>query len=443
MDDRSVCTPHFAESDAQNNTTSTPIAASATDADKVINTKIDSTQVEGDQSEEELLKGLLTDDYCHVCEAVLLFESQRLSHYEGKKHAQKLKVYLQAKRAEKMNKEATGPQLTMMADKDRFCELCNMVFSSPVVAKSHYEGKVHIKNLRKQGLQPSDRYKEVCTSPSLTQDPGNADQQSASEGDMEHLLDPTPTTASAEVDLKDSNKYCALCAASFNNPQMALQHYNGRKHQRNAARQELLRELGDDVQEGSCHTLRQEALKVVYPKIHSAENIECNCAGISCDSVYWFRSISNHNKVEFLGRYNNADRAHYADKDKEAQFKFTRGSSASFMLRINNVTGEDTGIYSCVLRNRTHHDMWKPGVLLLPGVTPPTKPPEIKKPQKPINTRCSCNKKKPSQTPDGCGSVVLWSLVGLIVVLALAIICTLYYFSRLPKKCRHHVVRKR
>lgn len=36
----------------------------------------------GDKSEEELLKGLLTDDYCHVCEAVLLFESQRLSHYE-------------------------------------------------------------------------------------------------------------------------------------------------------------------------------------------------------------------------------------------------------------------------------------------------------------------------------------------------------------------------
>lgn len=36
----------------------------------------------GDPDEEELLKGLLTDDFCHVCEAVLLFESQRLSHYE-------------------------------------------------------------------------------------------------------------------------------------------------------------------------------------------------------------------------------------------------------------------------------------------------------------------------------------------------------------------------
>lgn len=70
---------------------------------------------------------------------------------------------------------------------------------------------------------------------------------------MEHLLDPdaTTTTPSTEVDLQDPDKYCAMCAASFNNPQMALQHYNGRKHQRNQARQDLLKELGDDVQEGN------------------------------------------------------------------------------------------------------------------------------------------------------------------------------------------------
>lgn len=48
-----------------------------------------------------------------------------------------------------------------MTDKDRFCELCNMVFSSPVVAKSHYEGKVHTKNLRKQGLHPSGKCRFV------------------------------------------------------------------------------------------------------------------------------------------------------------------------------------------------------------------------------------------------------------------------------------------
>lgn len=44
-------------------------------------------------------------------------------------------------------------QRTMTTDKDHFCELCNMVFSSNVVATSHYKGKVHAKNIRKQGLE--------------------------------------------------------------------------------------------------------------------------------------------------------------------------------------------------------------------------------------------------------------------------------------------------
>nr|XP_019941916.1 PREDICTED: zinc finger matrin-type protein 1-like [Paralichthys olivaceus] len=279
MDDRSVYPPQLAEPDALNNTTSFPNAASVTDADKVINTKLDSSQVEGDKNEEELLKGLLTDDYCHVCEAVLLFESQRLSHYEGKKHAQKLKVYLQTKRAEKLNKESTVPQRTMPSDKDRFCELCNMVFSSHLVAKCHYEGKIHAKNLRKQGLQsPGNflhRHTDVCTLPRLTHQAENADQKSPPEGDVEHHEAPTATitTASTEVDLKDPHKYCPLCAASFNNPQMALQHYNGRKHQRNQAKHELIKELGDDVQQANslmCQvcSLQFNSLEMYQAHVH-------------------------------------------------------------------------------------------------------------------------------------------------------------------------------
>lgn len=48
MDDRSVCTPLNAESDAESNTFSAPNAASVTVADKVINTKLDSSQVKGE-----------------------------------------------------------------------------------------------------------------------------------------------------------------------------------------------------------------------------------------------------------------------------------------------------------------------------------------------------------------------------------------------------------
>ncbi len=48
MEDRSVCNSLLAKSDAKNINTSTPHAASVTDADKVINTNIDSAQVEGE-----------------------------------------------------------------------------------------------------------------------------------------------------------------------------------------------------------------------------------------------------------------------------------------------------------------------------------------------------------------------------------------------------------
>ncbi|KAM4587255.1 zinc finger matrin-type protein 1 [Odontesthes bonariensis] len=274
MEDERVCVPLIAESDAQNNTTSSRNVASVIDADTIINTKIGSTQVEGGKSDEELLKGLLTDNYCHVCCSKLLFESHRLSHYEGKRHAQKVRVYLKAVRAEK----TTGFHHSMPNDKNRFCELCNMVFSSHVVAKSHYEGKVHAKNLRKQSLRPPGKDTEAHTSPSLTKDPDNFDQKSPPEGDMELHLNPaaTPATPSADTDLKDPSKYCSLCAASFNNPQMALQHYNGRKHQRNQARQELLKELGDDVQQ--------------------ANSLMCQMCGVQLNSVEMYQAHMQGNK---------------------------------------------------------------------------------------------------------------------------------------------------
>ncbi|XP_044031493.1 uncharacterized protein cd8b [Siniperca chuatsi] len=191
---------------------------------------------------------------------------------------------------------------------------------------------------------------------------------------------------------------------------------------------------------GSSQILQQETARVLYPKILSTEVIECDCVNISCDTVYWFRSISNHSKVQFLGKCNNADRATYGEGVETARFKLSRRSSMSFMLRIINVSEADAGIYSCILKDRKNTEMWKPGIFLRPGVIPPTLPPKTK-PKPPVKSVCRCSKKNSSQ--DGCGSLILWPLVGLIAALALALICTLYYFSRLPKKCRHHFVKKR
>lgn len=60
-----------------------------------------------------------------------------------------------------------------------------------------------------------------------------------------------PQNTSETVDLSDPNKHCRLCAASFNNPHMAQQHYAGRKHQRNHSRQQLLKDLGEDPAQGT------------------------------------------------------------------------------------------------------------------------------------------------------------------------------------------------
>lgn len=117
---------------------------------------------------------------------------------------------------------------------------------------------------------------------------------------------------------------------------------------------------------GSSQVLQQEALRVLYPEILSTESIVCDCNDVSCDAVYWFRITSGHTTSQFIGRYNNANRANYGQDVDEKHFKFSRRNTGSFTLRIINITEEDTGIYSCVLKDRKT-DIWKPGILLRPG----------------------------------------------------------------------------
>lgn len=46
---------------------------------------------------------------------------------------------------------------------------------------------------------------------------------------------------------REAGKYCCLCGAWFNNPLMAQQHYEGKKHRRNAARARLLEQLAGSL----------------------------------------------------------------------------------------------------------------------------------------------------------------------------------------------------
>lgn len=59
--------------------------------------------------------------------------------------------------------------------------------------------------------------------------------------------DPPPPTWPPLANHGEAGKYCCLCGAWFNNPLMAQQHYEGKKHKRNAARAQLLEQLAGSL----------------------------------------------------------------------------------------------------------------------------------------------------------------------------------------------------
>ncbi|XP_029358950.1 uncharacterized protein cd8b [Echeneis naucrates] len=198
---------------------------------------------------------------------------------------------------------------------------------------------------------------------------------------------------------------------------------------------------------GSSQIILQQPLKDVYPALNSPESIECDCSGISCSAVFWIRSIVNQSQIQFIGFCNNAERVIHGAGIEKSRFRLSKTGNA-FVLRIVAVKIEDAGIYSCIVKE-SNKETWRSGIRLRPGETPPrppgdtTKENDKKKP--PVKSNCPCNNKNliNVKAVTWCISWILWPLVGLAAGLALALFCTLYYFSQLPKKCRHKFQKKR
>ncbi|XP_076993849.1 zinc finger protein 346 isoform X6 [Tamandua tetradactyla] len=155
---------------------------------------------------------LFTNTQCKVCCALLISESQKLAHYQSKKHANKVKRYLAIHGMETLKGETkkldSEQKSSRSKDKNQCCPICNMTFSSPVVAQSHYLGKTHAKNLKLK-------------------------QQSTK---VEALHQ--------NRDIIDPDKFCSLCHATFNDPVMAQQHYVGKKHRKQETKLKLMAHYG-------------------------------------------------------------------------------------------------------------------------------------------------------------------------------------------------------
>ncbi|NXC46605.1 ZMAT1 protein, partial [Penelope pileata] len=182
--------------------------------------------------DEATRKDLFTDTFCKVCRAVLQFKSQRMSHYKGKKHAQRDCLYVQ-RHGKKYKRQGWDTQEEMdFTDfqmdetgimEQNYCNLCNMILMSPDVALSHLWGKIHAKKVKQLS-------RNKALMPAQSMQPISAEELPSS-------------SSNTSLELNNPN-YCRLCCAPFNNPLSAQQHYGGKKHRRNIARKKIVEELG-------------------------------------------------------------------------------------------------------------------------------------------------------------------------------------------------------
>ncbi|XP_077114424.1 zinc finger matrin-type protein 4 [Ranitomeya variabilis] len=252
-------------------------------------------------------RALFTETYCKICNAQLISESQRVAHYESKKHANKVRLYYM------LHPEDGGPPSKKLrpddpesdeteVDKNKCCTLCNMFFTSAIVAESHYQGKTHAKRVKLVLGESADipaRTEPVQENPEPT----------------EVNIQEEDTLWSIHIG-SESRKFCDLCRAWFNNPMMAQQHYEGKKHKKNAARAKLLQRLGE--------TLDSEALEALR------SSYSCNTCNMVLNSVEQYhahlkgaRHQNNANNVSDGTKLNGqSDLQNSAERQKQPRITF-------------------------------------------------------------------------------------------------------------------------
>ncbi|XP_045327217.1 zinc finger matrin-type protein 1 isoform X8 [Leopardus geoffroyi] len=172
---------------------------------------------------------LFTDNFCNICGVVLQFESQRISHYESEKHAQNVRFYSQIHGEQN---EVPGKKMKMdvkkfkvhrsnVVDRNKFCDLCNMIFSSPVVAQSHYVGKVHAKKL-KQLMEEHDQVSPSGFQPELAGVPITTSAEST-------FLKPLAVKLPPAFSMR--TYICHICNITFTSLEMFRSHMQGSEHQ--------------------------------------------------------------------------------------------------------------------------------------------------------------------------------------------------------------------
>ncbi|KAL7854055.1 hypothetical protein AOLI_G00208990 [Acnodon oligacanthus] len=185
------------------------------------------------------------------------------------------------------------------------------------------------------------------------------------------------------------------------------------------------------------------AVTILYPSLGGSETLTCECPDHQCQKVYWYRFLQDTKELQYLVFANSANSMKHAEGIDATRFKVhaNEGSKITYSLRITGLLKNEAGFYSCMFNSPKHEqkNQMPAGYYIRPGESPPTStPPTVKPPKKTKTQVCPSN----NQPVKGCKPLVLWPSVGVLLVLAVVLISTLYYFSRLPKKCRHQFAKK-
>ncbi|KAM6911783.1 zinc finger protein 346 [Lycodopsis pacificus] len=218
---------------------------------------------------------LFSDSQCKVCSAVLISESQKLTHYQSKKHGNKVRRYLSIQNEKEPELKKFKSSLSDSdcnngdTDRSKVCHVCNMTFSSIVMAESHYQGKVHAKNLRMKSVGTLLSFYCISSAPVASQMPPTVPPKKK----------PADDSSGATGGDSNSNpdRFCSICQASFNNPLMAQQHYVGKKHRKQMTKQKLMETYGPSTAPAS--TLKGYPCTVCSIELNSVEQYQSHISG--------------------------------------------------------------------------------------------------------------------------------------------------------------------
>ncbi|KAG7217191.1 hypothetical protein INR49_027734 [Caranx melampygus] len=192
---------------------------------------------------------LFSDSQCKVCSAVLISESQKLTHYQVKQETR------QQSAAISFNPEREGASAQKLKTSSS--------------DSSHYQGKVHAKNLRLKTVGPQTPAVACQTAPTVqpkkkpTDDPSSAPAVGNNNNNSNNNNNP--------------DRFCSICQASFNNPLMAQQHYVGKKHRKQMTKLKLMETYGPSTAPAS--TLKGYPCTICNIELNSVEQYQSHISG--------------------------------------------------------------------------------------------------------------------------------------------------------------------